>query len=273
MPTLYLVATPIGNIEDITLRALRVLREVRLIAAEDTRKTRVLLKRYDITTPLASYHEQGRGSDMDRFLRVLADGDVALVSEAGMPGVSDPGFKLVSAAVGRGLPVVPIPGPSAILAALAASALPADQFVYVGFLPRRAPARRRFLASVSSESRTIVALEAPHRLRATLADLRDALGDRRVAVARELTKIHEEIFRGAISQSLEHFVAPRGEFTLVIEGRAAGRQAASQAEAAEELRRWRHRRPEGKTIAQVAAASGMRRRELYRAWLGNKHER
>lgn len=218
---LYLVATPIGNLEDITLRALRILRHVSLIAAEDTRKTQRLLARYDIHTPLTSYHEHNKIAKLPLLLDALAKGDVALVSEAGMPGISDPGYELVRAALERGIPVVPVPGPSAPLAALAASGLPTDRFLYLGFLPRRTAERRSLLADLAHIPYTLVAFEAPHRLRKTLDDLAATLGpQRRMAVCRELTKIHEEILRGTVAEMQAHFqeVAPKGEFTLVIEG-------------------------------------------------------
>jgi 16S rRNA (cytidine1402-2'-O)-methyltransferase len=219
MPTLYLVATPIGNLEDMSLRAIRILSQVRLIAAEDTRKTKRLLSAYNIKTPLVSYYEHSKLSKLSQLLRQLEEGDIALVSEAGMPGISDPGYELVTAAIEHGIPVVPIPGPSAVLAALAISGLPANQFLFLGFLPRRKGERRRLLQSIALETHTIVAFEAPHRLLKALADVLEVLGNRRIAICRELTKIHEEVFRGTISQALEHFTTPRGEFTLVIEGR------------------------------------------------------
>jgi 16S rRNA (cytidine1402-2'-O)-methyltransferase len=216
---LYVVATPIGNLEDISLRALRLLGEVKLIAAEDTRKTRHLLNAYSIETPLTSYHEHSARAKLDYLLGYLEKEDLALVSEAGMPGLSDPGYDLIVAAVERGISVVPIPGASAAITALVVSGLPTDQFVYVGFLPRRKGQRQRLLGSIADESRTIVAFETPHRLRETLNDTLEILGDRRISVCRELTKVHEEIFRGRVSQAREHFVEPRGEFSLVIEGK------------------------------------------------------
>jgi 16S rRNA (cytidine1402-2'-O)-methyltransferase len=219
MPILYVIATPIGNLEDISLRALRLLGEVKLIAAEDTRKTRRLLNAYNIVTPLTSYHEHSKRAKLDYLLGQLEKEDLALVSEAGMPGLSDPGYDLIVAAVGRGNPVVPIPGASAAITALVVSGLPTDQFVYVGFLPRRKGQRQRLLNSIVDEPRTIVAFETPHRLREALTDIEEILGDRRVSVCRELTKVHEEIFRGRVSQAREHFIEPRGEFSLAIEGR------------------------------------------------------
>jgi 16S rRNA (cytidine1402-2'-O)-methyltransferase len=219
MPILYVVATPIGNLEDISLRALRVLREVKLIAAEDTRKTRRLLNAYNIETPLTSYHEHSKRARLDYLLGYLEKEDLALVSEAGMPGLSDPGYDLIVAAIERGISVVSVPGPSAVTTALVVSGLPTDQFVYVGFLPRRKGQRQRLLSSISDEARTIVAFEAPHRIREALTDIEEILGDRRISICRELTKVHEEVFRGRVSQAREHFVEPRGEFSLVIEGK------------------------------------------------------
>ena len=219
MSVLYVIATPIGNLEDISLRALRLLQEVKLIAAEDTRTTRHLLNAHDIKTPLTSYHEHSKRAKLDYLLYYLETEDLALVSEAGMPGLSDPGYELIIAAIERGISVVPIPGASAVITALAVSGLPSDQFDYVGFLPRRKGQRQRLLMSIVEESRTIVAFETPHRLSEALRDIEEILGNRRISVCRELTKIHEEIFRGRVSQAREYFVEPRGEFTLVIEGK------------------------------------------------------
>ncbi len=219
MPVLYVIATPIGNLEDISLRALRLLREVKLIAAEDTRTTRRLLNAYNIKTPLTSYHEHSKRAKLDYLLDYLEKEDLALVSEAGMPGLSDPGYELIVAAIGRGISVVPVPGASAVISALVVSGLPTDQFVYLGFLPRRQGQRQRLLGSIADEPRTIVAFETRHRIREALSDIEETLGDRRLAVCRELTKVHEEIFRGRVSQAQEHFAEPRGEFSLIIEGK------------------------------------------------------
>jgi 16S rRNA (cytidine1402-2'-O)-methyltransferase len=222
MGSLYLIATPIGNLEDITLRALRLLREVDLIAAEDTRHTGRLLARYEIETPQISYHDHNKLTRLETILKALGTGDVALVSDAGTPGLSDPGYKLVQAAIAHGISVVPVPGPSALTAALVASGLPTDAFIYLGFLPRRASERRQILATVSHERRTLVAFESSHRLVAALEDIEAAMGDRQIAVARELTKLHEEIWRGPVSQARSHFAAgARGEITLVIAGASA----------------------------------------------------
>jgi 16S rRNA (cytidine1402-2'-O)-methyltransferase len=222
MGTLYLVATPIGNLDDITARALRVLRECRLIAAEDTRHTRRLLAHFDIHTPLTSYFEHNKLAKLDAILAALEAGDVALVSDAGTPALSDPGYELVRAALDAGHAVTPIPGASALLAALVASGLPTDSFLYLGFLPRQESERRRLLASVSRQPRTLIVFETPHRLLDALADVEAALGDRPLAVARELTKRHEEIFRGRASQARAHFAKKDilGEITLVVAGAA-----------------------------------------------------
>ncbi len=220
MGTLYLVGTPIGNLEDASYRAVRILGEVSLIAAEDTRRTRILLQHYGLNTPLTSYYEHNKLTKLEHLLDRLEEQDIALVSEAGMPGISDPGFELVRAAIQRDIAVVPVPGPSAIVVALAASGLPTDQFTYLGFLPRKSGDRRRRLASVAAATRTIIAYESPHRLLACLADILEVLGDRPLAVGRELTKLHEEFVRGPVSEVQTHFTAhpPRGEFTLVIGG-------------------------------------------------------
>ena len=267
MPTLYVVATPIGNLEDISIRALRVLDEVSLIAAEDTRKTRQLLSAFGLSTPTTSYHEHNKLSKLPTLLSRLANGDVALVSEAGMPGISDPGYELVTAAIERGIRVEPIPGASVLVTALAVSGLPTDRFTYLGFLPRREGQRRKLLEGVAGEERTLIAFEAPHRLLASLGDILGVLGDRRVAVCRELTKVYEEIYRGTVSQAIAHFAEPRGEFTLVIEGKEKTASKVS-ADTVDQLRRLRDEGlPAKEAVARVARASGVPKREVYRAWL------
>ena len=268
MPTLYVVATPIGNLGDISLRALRTLREVKLIAAEDTRRTKRLLTTYDIKTPMTSYHERNKWTKLDYILGCLEEGDVALVSNAGTPGIADPGYELIVAASQRGIPVVPIPGPSVAIIALVVSGLPTEKFVYIGYLPHKASSRRRLLESVADEIGTIVALETPHRLQVALNDMLLVLGDRKIAVCRELTKVHEEVFRGTISQAIEHFTEPRGEFTLVVEGRG-GKDKPQLTEDIE--RQLHHMRQSGvmakEAIARVSKETGLSRKELYRAWL------
>jgi 16S rRNA (cytidine1402-2'-O)-methyltransferase len=269
MPTLYIVATPIGNLEDVSFRALRILGEVALIAAEDTRKTKRLLSAYGIKTPLTSYHEHNKVAKLSYLLGRLESQDVALVSEAGMPGISDPGYELVVAAAQRGIPIVPIPGPSVLITALAVSGLPTNEFIYLGFLPRRKAQRRRFFELIAEEERTIVAFEAPHRLLSTLEDILDVLGDRRIAVCRELTKLHEEVFRGAVSAAMAHFREPKGEFTLVIEGKSKGERAlTAPLELEEELRPLLEKGLSAReAVSQVAKERGVSKRELYKAWL------
>lgn len=279
MPTLYLVSTPIGNLEDITLRALRVLKEASLIAAEDTRQTRKLLGRYEITTPCISYHEHSGEDKVAQLLAALASGDVALVSDAGTPGISDPGYDLVRTCLAQGVAVVPVPGPSAPVAALVASGLPTDRYLFIGFLPRKGSERRAALADLAGLTATIVAFEAPHRLLATLADLRAVLGDRQVAVARELTKLHEELVRGTASEALARFERerPRGEITLVIAGAApldasaalGPPDPADQAAAlASRLHALRDEGLSGSAAAKQAAKEfGIAKGAAYEAWL------
>jgi 16S rRNA (cytidine1402-2'-O)-methyltransferase len=268
MPILYVVATPIGNLEDISLRAIRILREVKLIAAEDTRKTRRLLTTYDIKTPMTSYYEHNKLTKLDYILSHLKDGDVALVSEAGMPGISDPGYELILAAAKQNILVVPIPGPSAITTALAVSGLPTDRFTFIGFLPNKTVARRRALETLANETGTIIILEAPHRLAAALEDMLLVLGDRSIAVCRELTKLHEEIFRGTIGKAINHFTAPRGEFTLVIEGRGVAEKPQMTGAIEKQLHDLFLNGASAKeAVAAVAGETGLKRKELYQTWL------
>ena len=268
MPRLYVVATPIGNLEDISRRALRVLKEVGLIAAEDTRRTRHLLSAYGIKNSVTSYHEHNKKVKLPYILANLQKKEVALVSDAGMPGISDPGHDLIVAAIERGIPVVPVPGPSVLLTALVVSGLPSQQFLFLGFPPRRKGERRRLLESVASEWRTIIAFESPHRLLNTLKDLEEILGNRRIALCRELTKIHEEVFRGTIGTAIEYFPEPRGEFTLVIEGKGKVERDHLTEEMDEHLLRLKKSGMSAKeAVAQVAKASGISKREVYRAWL------
>ena len=268
MPTLYVVATPIGNLEDISLRALRTLREVNLIAAEDTRKTKRLLVTYDIRTPMTSYHEHNKLTKLDYILDRLQGGDVALVSEAGTPGISDPGYELVLAAGRSGIPVVPIPGASAVITALTISGLATDRFTYLGFLPRKAGERRKLLESAADDPGTIIIMETPHRLTEALKDIVTIFGDRRIAVCRELTKLHEEVFRGSIRQAIQHFAQPIGEFTLVIEGNVEKLQAELTADIKKQLRGMHLSGIKAKeAVAKVAGETGLSKKELYRAWL------
>jgi len=268
MSILYVVATPIGNLEDITLRARRVLQEVKLIAAEDTRKTRRLLNHYAIKTPMTSYYEHNKLTKLDYILNQLKADDVALVSEAGMPGINDPGYELIAAAAKQNIKIVPIPGASAGITALAVSGLPTDRFTYIGFLPSRSSARRRVIESMANEAGTIIALEAPHRLLASLQDFKDILGDRRLAIGRELTKFHEEIFRGTISEASKYFTRPRGEFTLVIEGKTAKEKPVLTELIEEQLKELQLTGARAKeAVTAMAAETGLPRKELYNTWL------
>ena len=268
MTTLYLVATPIGNLQDISFRALQTLQDVSLIAAEDTRTTRKLLRRYNIDTPLISYYKDNESLRIPRVLDALLRGDVALVSEAGAPTVSDPGRELVAAAADAGFTVTATPGASSVTTALAVSGLDAGRFLFLGFLPNRPKARRDALAAAVAEPYTLVIFEAPHRLRASLQDMAEILGDRNVAVCRELTKLHEEIYRGTLSQAAAHFVRPKGEFTLVVEGARPVSNAADLEDAARKLRELKET---GATVkeatAQISAGYGLSRRQIYDLWL------
>ncbi|MBC8171951.1 MAG: 16S rRNA (cytidine(1402)-2'-O)-methyltransferase [Anaerolineae bacterium] len=264
MGTLYLVPTPIGNLEDITLRALRVLREVQLIAAEDTRTSRVLLNHYEITTPLTSYHEHNKLNKLDQLFEALATGDVALISDAGMPGISDPGYELVGAAIAQGYRVEPLPGANAVITALVGSGLPTDSFIYLGFLPRKH--LNQFWAALATEPRTLVAYESPNRLTHALKALHETLGERPVCVARELSKKFEEFKRGAAGEVLAYYEEhpPRGEITLVVGGAVIDEVSWTEdrvrAVLAEQL-------AAGESLSQaaktVAAAAGWEKRAVY----------
>ncbi len=264
MGSLYLIATPIGNLEDITLRALRLLEEVDLIAAEDTRHTGRLLAHYGIKTSQTSYHEHNKITRIDAVLKAVETGDVALVSDAGTPGLSDPGYELVLAVIAHGFPVVPIPGPSALTAALVASGLPTDAFLYLGFIPRRSADRRRLLAEIKDERRTLVAFETSRRLAAALEDIETVLGDRQMTVARELTKLHEEIWRGSVSDAKDHFASDvRGEITLIIAGASTPPpwdEDRVRHRVAHLIRQGISRREAAKHVAQT---SGWSRRDIY----------
>ncbi len=229
-PGLYLVATPIGNLEDITLRAIRVLKQADVIACEDTRQTQKLLNHYGIATRTISYHEHNEASRAAELIRELEKGlRIAVVSDAGMPGISDPGFRLVSLAIERGVPILPIPGPAAFLTALVASGLPTESFSFRGFLPAKSGARRKALEKILNSGEVQIFYEAPHRINETLADVVEVLGaDRLVVVARELTKIHEEFLRGTaqkVAQTLDTRGEIKGEITLVIGKAAEGHSA------------------------------------------------
>lgn len=274
MPTLYIVPTPIGNLEDITLRALRVLKEVSLIAAEDTRTTRVLLQHYEIHTPLTSYHEHNKLAKLDAIFAALEAGDVALVSDAGTPGISDPGYELVRQAIDQGVRVESLPGASAITTALVGSGLPTDGFVYLGFLPRKDRALRDFLVEVASERRTLIAYESPNRLVDTLKVIQTVLGDRQICVARELSKKFEEFQRGTVSTVLAHFTeqVPRGEIVLLIAG--AGEIAPTVWDEAQIRNALAERVAAGESLSSAARAlaseSGWDRRAIYALGVDSK---
>lgn len=266
MGTLYLIATPIGNLEDISARALRLLRDVKLVAAEDTRLTGNLFHHFDIHTPLTSYFEHNKLTKLDSILAALNGGDVALVSDAGTPGLNDPGYELVQAALTAGHRVSPVPGPASPIAALVASGLPTDSFLYLGYLPRKSSERKKFLERVADLPYTLIFLETPHRLLDSLEDLRIVLGDRQVAAARELTKLHEEIWRGMLSQAQVHFKEPRGEFVLVVSGQSS---AVSKEWSKEKLlARIKKEVKAGKSVkdisSELAEQSGWKKRDIYR---------
>ena len=275
MSTLYVVATPIGNLEDITLRAIRVLREVDLIASEDTRVTRKLLSRYGIDTPQTSYHEHNRRAKLSKILSVLSEKDVALASDAGTPGINDPGAELVAAAAQEGHSVVPIPGASAVTSAIAVSGLNITGFLYLGYLPRKRADCKDLLESVKWNQRVIVALESPHRLNSALSDLLATLGDRRIVVCREMTKLHEEVFRGTVSESITYFRELRGEFTLVIEG-AVDVPASLSVDDGDVIKRLAQLRADGarakEVVSRVAIETGLSKRRVYQLWLTAKRD-
>lgn len=265
MATLFLVATPIGNLEDLSPRAQRVLREVKLIAAEDTRHSRTLLEHFDIHTKLTSFFEHNQRAKLDDVLAALAHGDVALISDAGMPGINDPGYLLVRAALDAGHQVSPIPGPSAPIAALAASGLPTEQFLYVGYPPRKAGERRRAFDEIASLPYTLIFLESPHRLLPTLEDLLTTLGDRPICVAAELTKMFERFFRGRLSEAIEVYSSEpaRGEFTLVVGGAQAHAGAWDEARVVAALEAAHQDETPSQTARRVAAEAGWPRSKVY----------
>ena len=267
MGTLYLVATPIGNLEDMSPRAIRIMHEVSLIAAEDTRHTSQLLSHFEIETPLTSYYEHNKLSKLHSILDHLAQGDVALVSDAGTPAINDPGYELVRAALASGYDVKPIPGPSAPISALAVSGLPTDSFLYLGYLPNKKTERRKFVGLVANLPYTLIFLESPHRIVESLGDLLASLGDRRVCVAREMTKMFEEYWRGTMSGAVEHFKSQpaRGEFTLVVEGKPKETKTKWTEEELKkviqnEMKRGKSARDISASFAEV---SGWKKKEIY----------
>ena len=273
MGALYVIGTPIGNLEDITYRAARILSSAPLVAAEDTRVTRRLLAHLDARPRLLSCHEHNWQRQLPRLMDALAEGDVALVTDAGSPAVSDPGAGVVAAIAEAGYEVVSIPGVSAVTAALAVAGFPADRFVFLGFLPRRRSDRVATLTEAARMRRTVALFEAPHRLRVALTDIADALGDPSLAVCRELTKLHEEVWRGKATDALDHFTEPRGEFTIVIGPTEPG--AEDSADSADALLAARETLAECRAaglrgrdaVAQVVAATGLPRRVVYALWV------
>jgi 16S rRNA (cytidine1402-2'-O)-methyltransferase len=276
--TLYLVATPIGNLADITHRALQVLRDAALIACEDTRHTRKLLQHYGINTKTVSYHEHNEQQRARELIRLLNEGnDVAVVSDAGTPAISDPGFRLVHAAIENGITVSPVPGPSALISALVAAGLPTDEFFFGGFLPARSSARRARLSELRAIPGTLIFYEAPHRLAASLRDAYEVLGEREAVVARELTKLHEEIRRGRLRELADHYanVEPRGEIVLLID-RTALDQATTEASTTSVSQLVAQFEAEGldrrAALKKAARELGLSRAEAYRLLTQQRHD-
>jgi len=281
--TLFIVATPIGNLEDITQRALRVLREVYLIACEDTRHTRKLLNYFGITTATVSYHEHNEQERAEELCDLLESGkNIALVSDAGTPLINDPGFRIVHVAIDRGISVVPIPGVSALIAGLSASGLATDQFLFAGFLPSRRGARRTKLSELTSIPATLVFYEAPHRIKATLKDAREVLGNRETVIARELTKLHEEFTRGSLSELIDRFSkseAARGEMVLIISGHkvdslSSPRTTSFEGQLSERIEELERNGLDSKTALKKAAKElGLKRDDAYRIMVDQKNRR
>jgi 16S rRNA (cytidine1402-2'-O)-methyltransferase len=271
MGILYLVATPIGNLEDMSPRAVRILREALLVAAEDTRHTGKLLKHFEIDTKLTSYFEHNKLQKIDLILSKLKEGDVAVVSDAGSPAINDPGYELVKAALASGFDVRPVPGPSASIAALTVSGLPTDRFLYLGYLPHKTNERLAKLRQVEKLPYTLIFLESPYRITEALEDILTELGDRQICVAREMTKMFEEYWRGTVSGALEYFKSQpaRGEFTLVVEGQqnVVQRWAESELEAAIRSAAGAGRKSK-EIAAELAEQSGWSRKEIYQKIVG-----
>ncbi|MEH1908396.1 16S rRNA (cytidine(1402)-2'-O)-methyltransferase [Nostoc sp.] len=266
--TLYVVGTPIGNLEDMTFRAVRILQTVDIIAAEDTRHTGKLLQHFQVKTPQVSYHEHNRTSRIPELLEHLVnDKAIALVSDAGMPGISDPGYELVKACIEAGIPVVPIPGASAAITALSAAGLPTDRFVFEGFLPSKSQQRQQHLESLQTESRTLIFYESPHRLRDTLQDLAEVWGsNRQIVLGRELTKLYEEFWRGTIAEAIAHYSQrePQGEYTLVVAGIPASQPQLTEEELKAELKQLISQGiSRSQASRQLAKFTFLPRRQLY----------
>jgi 16S rRNA (cytidine1402-2'-O)-methyltransferase len=266
--TLYIVATPIGNLEDMTFRAVRILQAVDMIAAEDTRHTGRLLQHFQVRTPQISYHEHNSHSRIPEILEHLQYGKaIALVSDAGMPGISDPGYELIKACIEDGITVVPIPGASAVITALSAAGLPTDRFIFDGFLPAKSQQRRQYLESLQGESRTLVFYESPHRLRDTLASLGEVLGsDRQLVIARELTKLYEEFWRGTIGDAIADYTQrePQGEYTLLVAGNPPSQIQLTETQLKTELLQMMHQGiSRSQASRQLAKDTSLSRRYLY----------
>ena len=275
MGTLYLVGTPIGNLEDITLRAIRILKEVDLIAAEDTRHTGKLLQHLSVSTPQISYNEHNHKLRVDELIRRLQQEDIALVTDAGMPSISDPGVELVQTAIAHNITVIPVPGGTAVISALAASGLPTDRFVFEGFLPQKASDRQKRLELFRSETRTVVLYEAPHRLVRTLNDLITVVGnEREIVLARELTKMHEEFWRGKIKDAIAMYTnerQPKGEYTLVVRGAAENSLITSEAELKREFQQLLSQgMTRSQASRQLSKFTSLSRREIYQLDLDDR---
>jgi 16S rRNA (cytidine1402-2'-O)-methyltransferase len=272
--TLYMVATPIGNLEDITIRAIRVLKEVCLIAAEDTRRTRVLLDKYQIVTPMTSLYDQNELKKSGLLLARLQGGeDVAYVSDAGTPGISDPGYILVREAIARDIRIAPVPGASALIAALSVSGLPMDSFVFLGFLPSKSGKRRQFLTLLHDEVKTLIFYESPHRLLSSLHDIQELLGEREVVVSREITKIYEEFLRGPVGKVIAELgeKVVRGEVTLIVAGRSGRVTEYSDEELLHRCEELQQERRDGLSLRNIAdrivQQTGVSRKRIYRLLL------
>lgn len=281
--TLYLVATPIGNLEDITLRALRILREADIIAAEDTRQTLKLLNHFGIRNTLVSYYEHNKAEKGNYLISRLLEGkNIALVSDAGTPGISDPGEDLVRLAVSKGIPVTMVPGPAAVIAGVVLSGLPSGRFVFEGFLPMNKRVRRERLGSISRETRTMVFYEAPHKLIHTLKDLRDLLGNRRIAIARELTKKFEEVWRTTLDEAIARYgnEPPKGEFVIILEGADERGLHEEEVKSWEEVSIEEHVRmymdsglDRKEAMKKVSEDRGISKRDVYNSLLGKDRGR
>ena len=275
MGTLFIIGTPIGNLGDLSPRAAELLRTVDLLVAEDTRVTRKLLNHLDATTSCISYHEHSNPAQLERVLDALESGDVAQVTDAGSPTVSDPGASLVEAAASRGHDVVGVPGPSAITTAISISGMPGDRFTFLGFLPRKSPERRSVLSGAAYETGTLVAFETPQRVLGALEDIDSALGERRIAVCREMTKLHEEVFRGTASEAIQYFSGGRirGEFVLVIEGASEQTTEISDETITESIANLLDVLSGRSLVEAVVEATGAPRRRVYRLVTGSQTDK